>query len=104
MYKHAKLAWHEGAWPLWTHVVRYVDGCRGIAGGCVLEEDGGESDDYLVYVAWESVAKHDAYHHTKHFAKHRVILGIGVDGWAEYGHVVFREVRKGKGQGQGARL
>lgn len=108
LYKDTDAAWHEGAWPLWTHVVRHVDGCRGIAGGGVLEEESvegkfegsgkgeGESGrDYLVYVAWASVRHHDDYHHTAHFRRHFVILNIGHQGYAEYGHVVFKEIREG---------
>lgn len=56
----------------------------------------GQEDSYLVYVAWESVKHHDDYHHTEHFQKHRVILAIGNEGWTEYGHVIFAEVRHGQ--------
>lgn len=97
IYKGTDAAWHEGAWPLWTHVVRYVDGCKGIAGGRVAEPVEGLENGYLVYVAWQTVKHHDDYHHTKHFRKHRVILDIGCQGWTEYGHVVFAEIRNGKG-------
>ncbi|KXJ89046.1 hypothetical protein Micbo1qcDRAFT_206629 [Microdochium bolleyi] len=96
IYTGATDAWYEGAWPLWTHVVRHVDGCVGIGGGRVIEPVGGMEGGYMVYVAWRSVAHHDDYHHTKHFAKHRVILQIGHRGYAEYGHVVFRGVREGQ--------
>lgn len=54
-------------------------------------------DGYLVYVGWESVEKHEAYHHTKHFAEHRVILRCGNEGFAEYGHVVFEGGREREG-------
>lgn len=94
IYTGATDAWYEGAWPLWTHVVRHVDGCRGIAGGRVVEPVGGLADGYLVYVAWETVKHHDDYHHTKHFEKHRIILQLGHKGYAEYGHVVFKGVRE----------
>ncbi|KAH8885576.1 hypothetical protein GQ53DRAFT_845557 [Thozetella sp. PMI_491] len=82
-------AWNDGAWPLWTHVVRYVQGCRGVSGGTLVEEVEGYQNNYLVYVAWDTVKDHDDYHHTKHFAKHRVILNLGNQGWREYGHVLF---------------
>lgn len=98
VYKDTSAAWHEGAWPLWTHVVRHVDGCKGIAGGRVAEPVDGAPHCYVVYVAWASVAHHDAYHHTPHFRKHFVILNIGHRGYAEYGHVVFREIRERKGK------
>lgn len=94
VYLGSDAAWHEGAWPLWTHVVRHVEGCMGIAGGRVREAVGGEPGAYLVYVAWRSVGHHEDYHRTEHFAKHAVILRIGVKGWTEYGHVVFREIRE----------
>ncbi|PSR84439.1 hypothetical protein BD289DRAFT_434155 [Coniella lustricola] len=99
IYKGTSPAWHEGAWPLWTHVVRHVEGCRGIAGGSVEEAVEGWSNSYVVYVAWKSVKHHDDYHHTEHFQRHRVILGIGNEGWTEYGHVVFADVRYGRKAG-----
>ena len=37
IYLEPNAAWHEGAWPLWTHIVRYIDGCMGCAGGQILE-------------------------------------------------------------------
>lgn len=103
IYKGTDAAWHEGAWPLWTHVVRHVDGCKGIAGGRVDEPVEGLGDGYLVYVAWASVRHHDDYHHTEHFRRHFVILNIGHQGYAEYGHVVFKEIREGRG-GDGTKL
>ncbi|KAK7911878.1 hypothetical protein PG985_014359 [Apiospora marii] len=94
IYKSCNAAWHEGAWPLWTHVVRYVSGCLGIAGGQVLEPVDGMGGSYCVYVGWQTVQHHDDYHHTDHFKKHSVILRIGHEGWTEYGHVVFVGVRE----------
>ena len=61
-------------------------------------------EGYIVYVGWESVEKHEAYHHTKHFADHRVILRSGNDGFAEYGHVVFEGGREKEESGGGTRL
>lgn len=104
IYLGTDAAWHEGAWPLWTHVVRHVDGCKGIAGGSVVEPVGGLQGGYLVYVAWESVGHHKAYHRTQHFARLGVILGIGNKGWVEYGHVVFEEIREGKKGAERSRL
>jgi hypothetical protein len=89
-------SWKDGAWPLWTHVVRYVKGCRGVAGGALVEPVEGHENSYLVYVAWESVKDHDDYHHTEHFAKHRIILGLGHQGYREYGHVLFSGGRERK--------
>lgn len=74
VYVSTTAAWHEGAWPLWTHVVRHVDGCLGCTGGVVEEDVDGRGGCYVVYVGWESIAKHDAYHHTEHFAKNRIIV------------------------------
>ncbi|RVX72574.1 hypothetical protein B0A52_03970 [Exophiala mesophila] len=85
--------WHEGAWPLWTHVVRYVDGCLGCVGGKVLEKVDGFDNCYIVYVGWESIEKHERYHHTKHFEQRRVILGLGNAGYREYGHIKFEGQR-----------
>jgi hypothetical protein len=86
--------WDEGAWPLWTHVVRHVDGCEGVSGGKVVEQVEGHERNYLVYVAWESVKKHYDYHHTRDFADRRIILTLGNKGWTEYGHVVFQDGRE----------
>ncbi|KAI1812612.1 hypothetical protein GGS20DRAFT_525578 [Poronia punctata] len=98
IYLSTTSTWDEGAWPLWTHVVRHVDGCEGVSGGKLLEEVEGHERNYLVYVAWESVKKHDDYHHTKHFANRRVILALGNKGWTEYGHVVFQGGREREGE------
>jgi hypothetical protein len=57
----------------------------------------GKWEGYIVYVGWESVEKHEAYHHTKHFREHSVILRCGNAGFAEYGHVVFEGERVGSG-------
>lgn len=89
-------AWHIGAWPLWTHIVRYVDGCLGVTGGKVVESVDGHHNCYIVYVGWESIEKHDAYHHTRHFANRYVILSLGHKGYKEYGHVKFHASREAK--------
>lgn len=108
IYLSTTSAWHEGAWPCWTHVVRHVKGCTGIAGGKVLEPiDAGDVSSFagisapktdaeqayqncfIVYVGWDSIKHHNDYHHTKHFRDHGVILGIGNEKWREYGHIRF---------------
>lgn len=94
IYVSTDAAWHEGAWPLWTHIVRYVDGCLGCAGGKVVESVDGHENSYIVYVGWESIEKHEAYHHTDHFAKRRVVLGLGNAGYREYGHIQFEGSRE----------
>lgn len=48
---------------------------------------------FVVYVGWESVEVHDAYHHTKHFRDRVVILREHNTGYREYGHVVFAHSR-----------
>lgn len=90
-------AW-QYAWPLWTHIVRYVDGCRGIAGGRVLEPVDGLENGYAVYVGWQTVKQHDDYHHTQHFRDRWIVLQTGCQGYVEYGHVVFVETREGGGK------
>ncbi|KAF7520291.1 hypothetical protein G7054_g12813 [Neopestalotiopsis clavispora] len=97
VYVSTTAAWHEGAWPLWTHVVRHVDGCLGCTGGVVEEAVDGRDGCYIVYVGWESIGHHDSYHHTEHFAKNRIILSKGNEGWREYGHVRFEGSREGSG-------
>ncbi|KAK8063598.1 hypothetical protein PG996_008250 [Apiospora saccharicola] len=94
IYKSCNAAWHEGAWPLWTRVVRHVSVCMNIAGGQVLEPVDGMGGNYCVYVGWQTVKHHDNYHHTDHFKKHSVILRIGHEGWTEYGHLVFMGIRE----------
>jgi hypothetical protein len=96
MYLSTDEAWHVGAWPLWTHIVRHVDGCLGVTGGRVVESVDGHHNCYIVYVGWESIEKHDAYHHTKHFWDRRVVLALGIHGWKEYGHVAFKGAREAK--------
>lgn len=80
-------AWHVGAWPLWTHIVRHVDGCLGVTGGRVVESVEGHRNCYVAYVGWESIEKHDAYH---------IVLSLGNQGWKEYGHVKFQGAREAK--------
>jgi len=70
-------AWNEGAWPLWTHIVRHMDGCLGCAGGRVVEPVDGHENTYLVYVGWGSIEKHEAYHHTETLCKKTGRAGVG---------------------------
>lgn len=111
IYLNRTAAWDEGAWPLWTHIVRYIDGCLGCSGGPILEENvesvkgslgrkvegRGEREEfercYVVYVGWATTEAHHEYHGTKHFAEHSVILRCGNEGYAEYGHIVFKGER-----------
>lgn len=97
VYTGTDVAW-QYSWPLWTHIVRHVDGCRGIAGGKVLEPVNNLESGYVVYVGWQTVKQHNDYHHTEHFQKHRVVLQLGCRGWVEYGHIVFIVCREGKGR------
>ena len=76
--------------------MRYVKGCTGIVGGSVIEEVDGCKDCYLVYVGWKSIELHEEYHHTKHFANRRIVLGLGNEGFREYGHVCFVGSREGR--------
>ena len=94
IYVSTDAAWHQGAWSLWTHIVRHVDGCLGCAGGRVVEAVDGQENSFIVYVGWESIEKHEAYHHTKHFENRRVILALGNKGYREYGHIAFEGSRE----------
>lgn len=104
VYVSTDSAWHAGAWPLWTHIVPHVDGCLGCTGGAVEEAVDGHAGCYLVYVGWQTIAQHDAYHHTPEFARDGIILTKGNKGWREYGHVRFEGSREGKGQGPKGKL
>jgi hypothetical protein len=121
IYLNTTDAWDEGAWPLWTHIVRHIDGCLGCTGGPLLEPvetvpgplaelvNGSKTQRferaYIVYVGWETVEKHHDYHHTKHFAEHNIVLRCGNEGFAEYGHIVFEGSRESqKGEKGGAKL
>ncbi|CEJ60357.1 hypothetical protein PMG11_08934 [Penicillium brasilianum] len=82
----------EATWALWTTIVPKVPGCLGVTGGWMVEPME-ESLCYVVYVGWESVEMHDAYHHTKDFRQRVVILRENNQGYREYGHVAFRHSR-----------
>lgn len=64
----------------------------------------GLENGYMVYVAWRTVQHHDIYHHTEHFRDHGVILRIGCQGWTEYGHIVFVEIRNGRANAETSKL
>jgi hypothetical protein len=93
----------EKTWALWTTIVPNAKGCLGCTGGWIVEPpseadtdgEGGDAKrrsrvrEYVVYVGWESIEDHDAYHHTKDFARKKVVLSLHNSGWREYGHVRF---------------
>ncbi|KAJ5689344.1 hypothetical protein N7462_003736 [Penicillium macrosclerotiorum] len=83
----------EKTWELWTTIVSSVPGCIGVTGGWMVEPLEECSPCYVVYVGWESVQVHDAYHHTKHFRQRAVILREHNQGFREYGHVAFAHSR-----------
>ncbi|KAL4989568.1 hypothetical protein BDW68DRAFT_175892 [Aspergillus falconensis] len=109
----------EKAWALWTTIVPGVKGCLGCTGGWIVEslpdgegegdgdvvggDKGGKVREYVVYVGWESVKDHDVYHHTKDFARKRVVLSLHNSGWRGYGHVRFvgRRVKEGSNENTG---
>ncbi|KAH8767555.1 hypothetical protein BGZ57DRAFT_930193 [Hyaloscypha finlandica] len=97
------------AWTAWVSFVQSVPGFLGIAGGPVLEAIKGEERAFVALVGWESVAMHEAYHHTRHFREQgrRVLLDEAEGGYAHYGHIAFahQEVRGENGdEGGGAKL
>ena len=94
IYVGTDAAWHEGAWPLWTHLVRYIDGCLGCAGGKLVEPVDGFENSYIVYVGWETIEKHEHVHTLKWFENRKVILALGNKGYREYGHVKFEGSRE----------
>jgi hypothetical protein len=85
-------AW-EKMWSLWTSIVVSIPGCIGVTGGWMVEPVEGTSPCYVVYVGWESIAIHDAYHETKDFRRRVNILREHNKGFREYGHVAFAHSR-----------
>ena len=83
----------EKVWALWTTIVPNVPGCLGCAGGWVVEPVEGREHCYIVWVGWENIEVHDAYHHTKDFRLRGPILREHNSGWREYGHVAFTHSR-----------
>ncbi|KAL4918301.1 hypothetical protein BDW62DRAFT_200929 [Aspergillus aurantiobrunneus] len=90
----------EKAWSLWTTLVPSVKGCLGCTGGWIAEAIDGHEGAYVVYVGWESIEDHDVYHHTRDFARKRVILEQHNAGWRGYGHVRFLGGRGGDNEGK----
>jgi hypothetical protein len=77
----------------------------GIAGGPVLESVNGHERAFIALVGWESVAVHEAYHHTRHFREEgrKVLLEPAKGGYAYYGHIGFTHAEE-KGGGRGGRV
>lgn len=59
----------------------------------MVEPVNGNENCYVVWVGWENVELHDAYHHTKDFRRRGPILLEHNKGWTEYGHVAFAHSR-----------
>jgi hypothetical protein len=85
-------AW-EAVWVLWSSIVQTVPGCLGVTGGWMIEPVDGHERCFVVWVGWENVEVHDAYHHTKDFRRRGVILWQANKGFREYGHVAFTHSR-----------
>ncbi|RJE20683.1 hypothetical protein PHISCL_06982 [Aspergillus sclerotialis] len=83
----------EKVWALWTTIVPNVPGCLGCAGGWMVEPVEGREHCYIVWVGWQNIEMHDAYHHTKDFRRRGPILMEHNSGWREYGHVAFTHSR-----------
>ncbi len=87
-------AW-DLAWARWQTIISKVPGFMGISGGPVVEEVDGHATSFLVFVGWESVEAHDAYHHTEEFRRLRGVLIGPTKGYAYYGHVKFQNEETG---------
>jgi hypothetical protein len=85
-------AW-EAVWKLWSNIVQTIPGCLGVTGGWMIEPVDGHERCYVVWVGWENVEVHDAYHHTKDFRRRGIILWQANRGYREYGHVAFTNSR-----------
>ncbi|KAJ5620888.1 hypothetical protein N7510_004872 [Penicillium lagena] len=83
----------EKMWSLWTSIVVNIPGCIGVTGGWMVEPVEGTSPCYVVYVGWESIEIHDAYHETKDFRRRVNILREHNKGFREYGHIAFAHSR-----------
>lgn len=90
IYVNSNDVFHDLAWPLWTHIVRYAPGNQGIAGGLVLDHESGNKA-YLVYVGWVSDDDHQRFRQSPQCADRRSILKMGNDAQDEYYHVVFEK-------------
>lgn len=67
----------------------------GITGGPVVEEVDGHATSFLVFVGWETIEHHDAYHHTEEFKGLRNVLIDPTKGYSYYGHVAFQNEETG---------
>ncbi|KAL4948367.1 hypothetical protein BDW69DRAFT_189330 [Aspergillus filifer] len=78
-------------WKLWTTLIPPIPGCLGCTGGFISESVDGHpaGQGYIVYVGWESIDAHEAYHTTRDFRRKGVILSLWNRGWRGYGHVRF---------------
>lgn len=85
----------DKAWARWQTIISKVPGFMGISGGPVVEEVDGHATSFLVFVGWESVELHDAYHHTEEFRNLKNVLLDPTKGYAYYGHVAFRNEQTG---------
>ncbi len=71
----------------------------------MLESVNGHERAFIALVGWESVAVHEAYHHTRHFREEgrRVLLEPVEGGYAYYGHIGFSHAEE-KGEGRKGRV
>ena len=93
LYVNSNNVFHDYVWPLWTHIVRYAPGNRGVAGGRVLDHESG-NDAYLVYVGWIANDDHQRFRQSPLCADRRIILKMGNDEQDEYYHIVFENEQK----------
>ncbi|KAL4798041.1 hypothetical protein BDV19DRAFT_357752, partial [Aspergillus venezuelensis] len=70
-------------WSLWTTLIPHIPGCLGCTGGFITESVDGHpaGAGYVVYVGWESIQAHEAYHTTKDFRRKGVVLSLWNTGW-----------------------
>ena len=87
--------WHA-AWARWATIVSKVPDFMGISGGPVVEDVDGCATSFLVFVGWESVELHDAYHHTEEFARLKYLLEEPVRGMLIMDMCVFGMRRWGR--------
>ncbi|KIW25872.1 uncharacterized protein PV07_09008 [Cladophialophora immunda] len=94
IYKVTDKAW-DYAWNLWSTIVPRVKGCKGVAGGYIVEPVDGHQRCFIALVGWESTEEHHAYHETTHWKNRAAILTEGQKGFCEYGHIVFENEAQG---------
>ncbi|KAH7418815.1 hypothetical protein BKA64DRAFT_655265 [Cadophora sp. MPI-SDFR-AT-0126] len=90
------------AWARWVAFVQTVPGFLGIAGGHIIEAVNRHERAFIALVGWESVAVHDAYHHTRHFKEEgmKVLLDEAEGMYAYYGHIDFSHGEEKRGWGE----